>query len=271
MRRSRQLDGQSPRGKRRTIFDFNYFRRECVPGATLYSNCTTVVRSWSVVWLEIPVYIIKPANQYLICRWKRQLLFYNQSLISFRLANSSSPLFFAPRIIDPNSLSNWTWCLWFTAGDTLGFHVSVLPPFPHLTYFITEWPRFPEDCTVPTYTRRGGGGARKKSESLYPRKWNTFVTRRRGSRFLLKYFFFFFKYFIKFPSISSPSNSSLYFVRVWVISVIYIFLFLLLRGFHRNILLFSNLRVDEISPSWRRVDRREDLSVWYYGSRFYFW
>lgn len=35
----------------------------------LYSNCTTVVRSWSVVWLEIPVYIIKPANQYLICRW----------------------------------------------------------------------------------------------------------------------------------------------------------------------------------------------------------
>lgn len=192
MRRFRQLDGQSPRGKRRTIFDFNYFRRECVPGATLYSNCTTVVRSWSVVWLEIPVYIIKPANQYLICRWKRrQLLFYNQSLISFRLANSSSPLFFAPRIIDPNSLSNWTWCLWFTAGDTLGFHVSVLPPFPHLTYFITEWPRFPEDCTVPTYTRRGGGGGRKKSESLYPRKWNTFVTRRRGSRFLLKYFFFF--------------------------------------------------------------------------------
>lgn len=271
MRRSRQLDGQSPRGKRRTIFDFNYFRRECVPGATLYSNCTTVVRSWSVVWLEIPVYIIKPANQYLICRWKRrQLLFYNQSLISFRLANSSSPLFFAPRIIDPNSLSNWTWCLWFTAGDTLGFHVSVLPPFPHLTYFITEWPRFPEDCTVPTYTRRGGGGGRKKSESLYPRKWNTFVTRRRGSRFLLKYFFFFFKYFIKFPSISSPSNSSLYFVRVWVISVIYTFLFLLLRGFHRNILLFSNLRVDEISPSWRRVDC-EDLSVWYYGSRFYFW
>lgn len=238
----------------------------------LYSNCTTVVRSWSVVWLEIPVYIIKPANQYLICRWKRrQLLFYNQSLISFRLANSSSPLFFAPRIIDPNSLSNWTWCLWFTPGDTLGFHVSVLPPFPHLTYFITEWPRFPEDCTVPTYTRRGGGGARKKSESLYPRKWNTFVTRRRGSRFLLKYFFFFFKYFIKFPRISSPSNSSLYFVRVWVISVIYTFLFLLLRGFHRNILLFSNLRVDEISPSWRRVDRREDLSVWYYGSRFYFW
>lgn len=97
----------------------------------LYSNCTTVVRSWSVVWLEIPVYIIKPANQYLICRWKRrQLLFYNQSLISFRLANSSSPLFFAPRIIDPPLELNVMFMIYTRRHVRFPrFRAATFPPF----------------------------------------------------------------------------------------------------------------------------------------------